>query len=100
MKRARTRCVFSWIRFGLAGVLILCLDASALDLLVYNNADAGAGSLRQAVTDNNALGGSNTIIFSNSVIGTITLTGGELVISKNVTITGPGTDALAVSGNN
>ena len=47
--------------------------AEAATLLVYNNNDAGAGSLRQALQDNAALGAGNTIIFSNTVTGTITL---------------------------
>src|SRR5712671_4663004 len=69
------------------------------NLLVYNNADSGAGSLRQAISSNNATAGGNTIIFSNVVTGTITLTSGELVISKNLDLVGPGANLLAVNGN-
>ena len=72
---------------------------SAATLLVYNNNDAGAGSLRQAIQDNNALGGGNTIVFSNSVTGVITL-GSGLSITAGVTIVGPGANVLKVSGNN
>src|SRR5262245_58301086 len=86
--------------FAVAGLLILPRVASGLDLLVYNNADVGAGSLRQAVNFNNTNGGGSTIIFSNSAMGTITLTNGELVITTNVTIVGPGADVLTISGNN
>jgi hypothetical protein len=68
----------------------------AIDILVYNNNNSGAGSLRQAISDNNALGGGNTIVFSNTVTGTITLTTGELLISTNVTILGPGPQVLTV----
>ena len=82
------------------GLLVLPRPAAGLDLLVYNTNNAGAGSLRQAINDNGALGGGNRIVFSNSVIGTVSLTGGELVISTNVTIAGPGADVLTVSGNN
>lgn len=57
-------------------------------LLVYNNNDAGAGSLRQAIADNRALGGGNTVVFSNIVSGTITLVSGELVVTNNVTVQG------------
>ncbi len=70
------------------------------DLLVYNNHDNGAGSLRQAISDNNAMGGSNTVVFSNTVFGTIGLTSGALVISKSLDIIGPGANVLAVSGKN
>jgi len=74
----------------------------ALDILVANNADSGNGTLRQAIQFNESLGGGNTIVFSNIVTGTITLTNalGELFISKDVTIIGPGANVLAISGNN
>ncbi len=68
-------------------------------LLVYNNNDSGAGSLRQAIANNHVLGGGNSIVFSNVVSGTITLTSGELLISDNVTILGPGPSVLTVDGN-
>src|SRR5262245_33598749 len=80
--------------------LLLPQLAPAIDLLVYNNNNNGPGSLRQAVTDNNGLSGGNTIIFSNTVTGTITLTTGELAIGTNLTIIGPGPDVLTISGNN
>jgi hypothetical protein len=83
----------------LGGLLFLALPAPAMDLLVYSTANNGPGSLRQAINDNNAIGGGNNIIFSNIVTGTITLTSGELVISTNVTILGPGPQTLTVSGN-
>src|SRR5206468_2911393 len=55
---------------------------------VTNNADAGAGSLRQAIIDSNAAGGSNNIVI-NPGVGTITLTSGDLpVIQNNATIVG------------
>ncbi len=85
------------------GVLLItaaCLCRSqATTLLVYNTNNSGAGSLRQAITDNNAGSGGNTIIFSNVVAGTITLITGELLITKPVTILGPGANVLAVNGN-
>jgi hypothetical protein len=64
-------------------------------ITVTNTNDAGAGSLRQAIID--AMSG-DTIDFS--VTGTITLTTGELLIDKDLTITGPGAMSLTVSGNN
>jgi fibronectin-binding autotransporter adhesin len=80
------------------GLLFTVQPCAAMELLVYTNSDAGAGTLRKAIADNNAMGGGNTIIFSNTVQGTITLTSGQLVIA-NVTIAGPGPGVLAVSGN-
>jgi hypothetical protein len=66
--------------------------------VVTTAADSGAGSLRQAIADT-CPGGA--ITFDPSLNGqTITLTSGELVIDRNLTITGPGANLLAVSGNN
>lgn len=57
------------------------------NLVVTNNLDGGAGSLRQTVIDAAA---GNIISFSNAVGGTISLTTGQIVIDKNLTIAGPG----------
>jgi N-acetylneuraminic acid mutarotase len=59
---------------------------------VCNGNDNGAGSLRQAIF--NASSG-DTITFAPSVT-TVTLTSGELVIDKNLTITGLGANRLTV----
>ena len=60
----------------------------AADFIVSTNADSGAGSLRQAIINSNASGGSNTITI-NSGVGTITLTSGDLPsIANNATIVG------------
>jgi hypothetical protein len=66
---------------------------------VLNLADGGAGSLRQAVLDANALAGADTIDFADGLLGTIGLTTGQLSITDHLTIDGPGADLLAVSGN-
>ncbi len=79
--------------------LLIATSGSGVTLLVYNTNNAGAGSLRQALQDNAALGGGNQIVFSNVVTGTITLTGGQLNVTASVDIVGPGADFLAVSGN-
>lgn len=50
--------------FALIVLLALAAPASAATFNVSNAADSGAGSLRQAITDANAAGGSNTITFS------------------------------------
>jgi hypothetical protein len=64
--------------------------------VVINNADSGAGSLRQAILD--ACDGT-TITFANTVASPITLSS-ELAIDKSLTIQGPGANALTISGNN
>src|SRR5438093_12394751 len=59
---------------------------------VCNGNDSGSGSLRQAILDASP---GDAINFAPSVT-TVTLTSGELVIDKNLTITGPGADRLTV----
>jgi hypothetical protein len=44
--------------------------------------------------------GPNEIDFAAGLHGTITLSTGELLITRSVTINGPGANQLAVSGNN
>ncbi|MEO5804021.1 MAG: hypothetical protein ABIR24_10870, partial [Verrucomicrobiota bacterium] len=79
--------------------IVLAPVAFGATLVVTNLASLGPGTLRQALSDNLTLGGGNTIIFSNNVTGTITLQGG-LTVNAPVTILGPGTNVLAISGNN
>jgi len=68
--------------------------------VVLNNNDTGAGSLRQAILDNNGLGGGNTITFSNTVTGIIPVIAGDLAVNDSVNIVGPGATVLKLSGNN
>src|SRR6516162_5237915 len=64
---------------------------------VTSPADSGDGSLRAIIAQ--AQDG-DQIIFDHSLRGqTITLTSGELAISKDLDIEGLGADQLAVSGN-
>ena len=78
---------------------LLPFGSFGITFVVRNTNDAGSGSLRQAVIDSGALGGGHTILFSNIVAGTITFASGEMVISNDVTIMGPGSPVLALSGN-
>ena len=72
--------------------------AAAATLTVTNCANSGAGSLRQTVTD--AASG-DTIKFALSPeCSTIDDPTGTILITKNLTITGPGASVLAVSGEN
>jgi hypothetical protein len=92
------------LRAALIALASLALQASGFALTVTNNYDYTpsqtpiSGSLRYAIA-NTASGGSVT--FSSSMKGkTIALTGGQLVVNKTLTITGPGCKSLTVSGNN
>jgi len=68
------------------------------DVTVTNTSDAGAGSLRRALSSVCAGG---TVLFSNALAGqTITLLSGPLTLGKNVTIDGSGAPGLTISGNN
>src|SRR4051794_34753034 len=69
---------------------------------VSNVYDAGAGSLRDGIFQANATPGADTITFSPlfGVAQVITLTTGDLPISDDVTIAGPGAKLLTISGNN
>ncbi|PYL50555.1 MAG: hypothetical protein DMF33_12480, partial [Verrucomicrobia bacterium] len=82
----------AWICF-----VVLCamgISARADVITVTNTNDSGPGSLRQALADAND---GDTIEFA--VTGTIGLTSGELLVVKNITISGPGAENLALNGN-
>ncbi|NJL58022.1 hypothetical protein HC928_25080 [bacterium] len=67
-------------------------------LTVTSTANAGSGSLRSAIA--NAQAG-DTIKFASTLANqNITLTGGEIKITKNLTIDGTGAANLTISGNN
>lgn len=74
------------------------VEVSPANFVVVNANDSGAGSLRQALLYA-SLSENNLITFATNVTGAITLTSGELLVSGNVTIPGPGAKMLAVNGN-
>jgi hypothetical protein len=86
---------------------VMVLESRALlsTVTVSNTNDSGSGSLRAAVSQANADGGGDTIVFSSlfNTTQTITLTGGQLELTGSTgttTIQGPGANLLVVSGNN
>jgi hypothetical protein len=71
-------CVIVALLFSATGIL-------GATITVTNGNDSGPGSLRQAILDASS---GDTINFAPSVVN-VNLTSGELVIDKNMTITGP-----------
>jgi len=85
---------------SLATAVCLGTHAEAANITVTSSADAGAGTLRAAIAAANPLGG-DTIDFDPALDGaTIFLDAGELVIDKDLTITGLGATHLAIVGDN
>ncbi|MBS0262142.1 MAG: hypothetical protein JSS02_09355 [Planctomycetes bacterium] len=68
-------------------------------ITVTNLNDSGAGSLRAAVATANSEVGADTIRFKPGLAGTIRLTTGQLELTDDVTIAGPGAGLLTISGN-
>jgi hypothetical protein len=67
------------------------LEGRCLPSTVTNLNDAGLGSLRDAIAITPSGG---TVDFQAGLTGTILLTTGELAITKNLTIAGPGAAVL------
>src|SRR5438874_555205 len=68
------------------------LSLHAATILVTNTGDSGPGSLRQAIAT-----AATRDAISFAVSGSITLTNGELLITKDLRIAGPGSANLAIS---
>jgi hypothetical protein len=81
----------AWFRPRLEG-----LEDRRLPSTVTNLADAGPGSLREAIATTDPGG---TVDFEPGLAGTIALTIGTLTIAKDLTITGPGSAVITVSGS-
>src|SRR6187200_1883799 len=67
---------------------------------VTNLTDLGDGSLRDAVSDANAAAGVDVIRFADNLSGTITLQFGEIELTDDVAIEGPGAEVITISGGN
>lgn len=85
---------------GLGSAATATITVNCGPTVVTNTNDSGAGSLRDTI--NTACPG-DTITFAAALTSggpaTITLTSGELVIDKNLTVTGPGANLLTIGGN-
>lgn len=83
--RSRQLFILAIIKLSLLSLFLTLNMSSAATLTVTNTSDSGAGSLRQAIAD--ALPG-DTITFQLPTSSVISLTSGELLIDKNLTVTG------------
>jgi hypothetical protein len=79
----------------LSALCLIALGAEAATITVTNTNDSGAGSLRAGL----ASAANGDTIDATGISGTITLTSGELLVDKSITINGPGAANLAVNGN-
>jgi hypothetical protein len=77
---------------AIAALLLSATDTPAATITVTNGNDSGPGSLRQAIL---SAASGNTINFAPCLTA-VTLTSGELVVNKNLAITGPGANRLRV----
>lgn len=82
---------------ALGSTLLLAPAAEGATFSVTNNADAGAGSLRQAIEDADAAATADIVTFAPGVTGQISLTSGQIGINDAaLEIQGPGPQTLAV----
>ena len=84
---------------GAVAAALLASPAGAATFTVTTTDNSGIGSLSQAIVDANASAGADTIDFSPGVTGTIDLVGDLPDITEGLTIIGPGSAALTISGH-
>jgi hypothetical protein len=95
---ASTAALAMAVPLGVGVAVLPSGTANATTDTVTNCNDSGSGSLRQAVSDASS---GDTITFALSpACSVITLTTGDIEISSDLTIDGPGESVLAVSGSN
>jgi hypothetical protein len=82
-----------------AGTQVDIGAVEANQLVVTNLNDAGAGSLRDALTQSNGLPGTVLIDFQAGLTGTISLTTERLEVVHDDWIRGPGASQITVDGN-
>src|SRR5439155_15947495 len=80
----------------LSALCLAALSAQAPPITVMNSNESGPGSLHQALVDAND---GDTINFDGSLHYIGLYSGGELVVDKSVTISGPGAANLTLDNN-
>ncbi len=100
--RVAHRLLALLLLLGALGLSARGVGAAGTTYTVTSLGDTGAGSgptgdLRYVLTAVNAGEGGDTIAFA--VAGTVSLTRALPVLTKDVTIAGPGADSLTISGN-
>ncbi len=84
-----SRSLVAWQAAALAITITLSNPALAASFTVTNTSDSGPGSLRDAITQADAAGGTNTITLQPG-LGTITLASNLPLVATSVTINGNG----------
>src|SRR6266480_3823202 len=74
--------------------LVSCAVGQSTTLIVTNLNDDGPGSLRETIA-----AAPPQALITFAVSGTITLTSSKMLITNDLTITGPGQASLTISGN-
>ena len=80
----------------LGAMVVYAGPAQAADLTVSNTQDSGPGSLRDAIEQANASPGADVVTFDALVTGTIELTSGQMDITDDLEIDGPGSQTLTI----
>ena len=82
-------------------LFILSATSFSATFTVMNTTDSGAGSLRQAIDDANNNAGADEIVFDPALMGTILILpdNGEMLITDDLTITGPGADVITIDAD-
>lgn len=102
LPETKSRAAHRQVRRRRPGLRLEALEDRSLPstFTVLNLADGGAGSLRQAVLNANASPGEDAVAFAAGLAGTIALRSGEMSITDDLSIAGPGAGHLTITGNN
>ena len=82
----------------LALLVVAATGAHGATFIVTNTADAGAGSLRQAILDANAAPGADTVTFSLAGCPCNIALATQVTVTGETAIAGPGIDLLTIDG--